>query len=74
MPAAMLRGEKVDPAKTIPGGRTGELRELGWAATYLCSPFAAYLTGHTLVVDGGNWLRRSLRMPEFEGIREQFGG
>lgn len=58
---------------TIPGGRVGLVRELGWAATYLCSPFAAYITGHTLVVDAANWLRRSLVMPEFVPIREQFG-
>ncbi len=64
-------GETAD--NTIPGQRVGEVRELGWAATFLCSPYAAYITGHTLVVDGGNWLRRSLVMPEFVPIREQFG-
>ena len=58
-------------AGRIPGGRVGEPRELGWAATYLCSPFASYLTGHTLVLDGANWLRRSLTMPEFTSIEEQ---
>ena len=64
-------GEMAD--STIPAQRVGEGRELGWAATFLCSPYAAYITGHTLVVDGGNWLRRSLAMPEFVPIREQFG-
>jgi hypothetical protein len=64
-------GESAD--STIPGGRVGEVRELGWAATFLCSPFASYISGHTLVVDGANWLRRSLVMPEFTPIREQFG-
>jgi NAD(P)-dependent dehydrogenase (short-subunit alcohol dehydrogenase family) len=58
---------------TIPAGRTGRLQEIGWAATYLCSPYAAYLTGHTLVLDGANWLRRGLRMPEFVPLREQPG-
>ncbi|MCK9541662.1 MAG: SDR family oxidoreductase [Novosphingobium sp.] len=57
----------------IPAQRVGELRELAWAATFLCSPYAAYITGHTLVVDGGNWLRRSLVMPDFTPIRDQFG-
>ena len=64
-------GESAD--STIPAQRVGEVRELGWAATFLCSPYAGYITGHTLVVDGGNWLRRSLVMPEFVPIREQFG-
>jgi NAD(P)-dependent dehydrogenase (short-subunit alcohol dehydrogenase family) len=60
-------------ASTVPAGRAGRLHEIGWAATYLCSPYAAYLTGHTLVLDGGNWLRRGLRMPEFVPVREQPG-
>lgn len=65
---AMARG-----GSSIPGGRVGEAHELGWAATYLCSPYAAYLTGHTLVLDGGNWLRRyGFGMPEFEPPREVF--
>lgn len=59
-------------ARTIPAGRVGQPHELGWAATYLCSPYAAYLSGHTLVLDGANWLRRSLRMPDFVPVREQF--
>lgn len=59
--------------ETIPAGRVGEAHELGWAATYLCSPFAAYLTGHTLVLDGANWLRRyGFGMPEFEPVRDRF--
>lgn len=64
-------GESAD--HTIPGQRVGEVRELGWAATFLCSPYASYISGHTLVVDAANWLRRSLIMPEFVPIREQFG-
>jgi NAD(P)-dependent dehydrogenase (short-subunit alcohol dehydrogenase family) len=62
--------ESSRPASRVPAGRTGAMHELGWAATYLCSPFAAYITGHTLVVDGANWLRRSLVMPEFETVRD----
>ena len=59
--------------ETIPAQRVGEPRELGWAATYMCSPYAAYLTGHTMVLDGGNWLRRyGFGMPEFEVVRDRF--
>ncbi|MET0361947.1 MAG: SDR family oxidoreductase [Sphingobium sp.] len=74
MPGHMLRHRENERAdNTIPGMRVGELRELGWAATFLCSPYATYISGHTLVVDAANWLRRSLVMPEFVPIREQFG-
>ena len=58
--------------RALPAGRAGETRELGWAATYMCSPFASYLTGHTMVLDGANWLRRNLRMPEFEPVRDVY--
>jgi len=56
----------------IPAMRTGRLRELGWAATWLCSPFAAYVTGHVLVVDGGDRLNRSIRKPVFEPVRDLY--
>jgi NAD(P)-dependent dehydrogenase (short-subunit alcohol dehydrogenase family) len=56
---------------SVPGGRVGYTRELAWAATYLCSPFAAYVTGHTMVMDGANWLRRhGFSMPEFTPVRD----
>ena len=72
LPERLRRGRNADDAaRSVPAGRVGRPHELGWAATYLCSPFAAYLTGHTLVLDGANWLRRGLRMPEFVPLAEQ---
>jgi NAD(P)-dependent dehydrogenase (short-subunit alcohol dehydrogenase family) len=65
------RGQREDAR--VPAGRVGAPRELGWAATFLASPWASYVTGHTLVVDGANWQRRSMLMPEFRPIREQLG-
>lgn len=56
-----------------PAGRVGRPRELGWAATWLCSPWASFVTGTTLVVDGANWQRRAMLQPEFVPIREQLG-
>ena len=52
-----------------PALRVGQPHELGWAAAYLCSDYAAFCSGHAFVLDGANWLRRSLRMPEFEPVR-----
>jgi NAD(P)-dependent dehydrogenase (short-subunit alcohol dehydrogenase family) len=63
-------GESVD-AQRSPAGRLGRLHELGWAVAWLCSPYAAFVTGHTLVVDGANWLRRDFVMPEFTPVGEQ---
>lgn len=76
---ASVPGKHEGEDSRVPAGRVGFPRELGWAATYLCSPFAAYVSGHTLVVDGANWQRRHTVQPPFTPIREQlerppFGG
>ena len=74
LPERLRRGRnEADDARRVPAGRVGRPHELGWAATYLCSPYAAYLSGHTLVLDGANWLRRGLRMPEFVPVADQLG-
>jgi len=56
-----------------PALRSGERRELGWAATFLASPYARFISGHTLVVDGANWQRRSLVNPPVTPVRDQMG-
>ncbi|MEX1023790.1 MAG: 3-oxoacyl-[acyl-carrier-protein] reductase [Planctomycetota bacterium] len=40
-------------AREIPLGRVGEAAEIAAAVDYLCGPGGAYVTGQTLVVDGG---------------------
>ena len=56
-----------------PAMRVGQRQELGWAAKFLASPYARFISGHTLVVDGANWQRRSLTNPEVIPIRVQMG-
>jgi NAD(P)-dependent dehydrogenase (short-subunit alcohol dehydrogenase family) len=56
-----------------PALRVGQRQELGWAATFLASPYARFISGHTMVVDGANWQRRSLTNPPVVTIREQMG-
>ena len=56
-----------------PALRVGRPRELGWAATFLASPWAQFISGHTLVVDGANWQRRSMTNPPVVTIRDQMG-
>ena len=41
---------------SIPLGRLAEPEEVGWAVRFLAADEAAYITGQTLVVDGGQVL------------------
>jgi NAD(P)-dependent dehydrogenase (short-subunit alcohol dehydrogenase family) len=56
-----------------PALRVGQRQELGWAATFLASPYARFISGHTLVVDGANWQRRTLTNPPVVSVRDQMG-
>ncbi len=40
--------------KTTPMGRTGQPEEIPGAVVYLCSDAASYVTGQTIVLDGGH--------------------
>jgi NAD(P)-dependent dehydrogenase (short-subunit alcohol dehydrogenase family) len=55
----------------VPGRRFGRVDEIGWAATYLCSPFASYVTGEIFVIDGGYSLNRWVGQPEYISVRDQ---
>jgi 3-oxoacyl-[acyl-carrier protein] reductase len=45
---------------SVPLGRLGTVDEIGYAALFLASDEAAYITGQTIVVDGGQILPESL--------------
>lgn len=54
-------GEKLK--REIPLRRFGESSEIGMAAVFLASNAANYITGETLVVDGGHWLAKPSMIP-----------
>ena len=67
--------QSTNRSVTVPAGRVGQVHELGWAATYLCSPFAAYVSGHHFVIDGANWHRRhGFSMPAYVPIEDIVAG
>ena len=46
-------GELEQRARDVPMGRFGTPEEIAGIVAFLCSPDAAYVTGHALVADGG---------------------
>jgi len=51
-----LDGDEARSNKILsrtPMGRFGEPDDIGWAAVYLCSPAARFVTGVLLPIDGG---------------------
>jgi NAD(P)-dependent dehydrogenase (short-subunit alcohol dehydrogenase family) len=54
MDAEDLEGMREAVREEIPLGRFGEPEEVAGATAYLCSEDASFVTGHTLVVDGGH--------------------
>ena len=50
--------DKVEAVKrSIPVGRLGEPEEVGAAAVYLAADTTGYMTGCTLDLNGGRWMR-----------------
>ncbi|MBD3306436.1 SDR family oxidoreductase [candidate division KSB3 bacterium] len=55
----LLKTVEADPARKqrvlsrTPMGKFGQAEDIGWAAVYLCSPAANFITGACLPVDGG---------------------
>lgn len=46
--------------RTVPTGRFGTVEEVAQAASYLVSPYADFINGEVLVIDGGEWLGKGL--------------
>ena len=50
-------------AEVIPLGRMGTKADIALAAVFLCSSAGGFITGETLVVDGGHWLFKPQMLP-----------
>ena len=48
-----VRRSEERAKRDVPLGRTGRLKEVGYLALYLASSASDYMTGQTLMLDGG---------------------
>ncbi len=46
--------------RSVPTGRFGTVEEVAQAASYLLSPYADFINGEVLVMDGGQWLGKGI--------------
>ncbi|XP_009990767.1 PREDICTED: peroxisomal 2,4-dienoyl-CoA reductase, partial [Tauraco erythrolophus] len=60
--------EEASLFDTIPLQRAGNKTEIAHSTLYLASPLSSYVTGTTLVVDGGSWLTSANNFPALLGI------
>jgi NAD(P)-dependent dehydrogenase (short-subunit alcohol dehydrogenase family) len=55
--------DRARVAATVPLGRLATPHEVAVWAAALCSPYAGYITGETLTIDGGHWLEQESYLP-----------
>lgn len=60
MARALWEPNERGAAQAVPLKRLGEPDDIANAALFLASDLASWITGHTLVVDGGSLLRASM--------------
>lgn len=63
--------DKFDQQYRIPLGRHGEHQELANLAAYLLSDYSAYITGATVTIDGGEWLRGAGEFNALEAVKQE---
>jgi 3-oxoacyl-[acyl-carrier protein] reductase len=64
-PGWIATGSQTDSEKAeglaVPMGRSGTPHEIASAIAWLASPSASYITGQTLIIDGGNSIAEERR-------------
>jgi peroxisomal 2,4-dienoyl-CoA reductase len=61
--AKLSPGLSAQAAQAIPLGRMGSTWDVAMTAVFFCTAGAGYVTGDTLVVDGGEWLAKPALAP-----------
>lgn len=71
-PAFRLAARRgANAGDSVPLGRVAEPGDIVSTALFLCSRYAAYVTGATFTIDGGEWLRHTLGGAPFTAPRDR---
>lgn len=62
---------KLNLKEEIPLKREGQHQELNNLAAYMISPFAAYMNGEVVTLDGGEWLKDAGQMNFLDQVTEE---
>ena len=71
--AKLAPGAESMIAKVVPLGRMGDKEDIALACVYLASRAGRYVTGDTLVVDGGHWLWKPPAVPRDKVVQASKG-
>jgi NAD(P)-dependent dehydrogenase (short-subunit alcohol dehydrogenase family) len=67
--ADFIEGPNEGDSIIPPAGRSLRSQELGWAAAFLASDYASYVTGLNLMIDGGEWLGHAAQALPYVPLR-----
>jgi NAD(P)-dependent dehydrogenase (short-subunit alcohol dehydrogenase family) len=63
--------DRARVAATVPLGRLATTEEVAQWGAALCSPYASYITGENLTIDGGHWLEQESYLPALERQQQE---
>lgn len=69
--AELIGGPHPGDSAVPPAGRSLRSQEIGWAAAFLASDYASFVTGLMLVIDGGEWLGHAAQPARYVPLRER---
>jgi len=72
-PPVLAAGRHWGDGSHVPIGRVGEVREIGWLVAFLCSPYAGFITGQQIAIDGGGRLPHTIFRGPVKPVRDQIG-
>lgn len=69
--ATLIGGPHEGDSAVPPAGRSLRSQEIGWAAAFLASDYASFVTGLNFMIDGGEWLGHAAKPVAYVPLRDR---